>query len=434
MAKSHRLPGRAALPHNAAVLRFAGVSMLSGQVGRFPLLAPLRGRDFALLWSGNAISLAGDQFQAVALAVMTLDLTGSTAVLGAVLGVQAVPRALLMLLGGVAADRYRPRTVMLAANALEGVLVTLLAADIWAGRLAIWHLYVYGVCSGAVLAFSVPAATTFVPFVVPQEHRRSANALNSLNVNLASAVYPPLAGVLVAALGSLPAFALNAASFFAAAGLVRGIRVLGTPTRSGASALHQLREGLVAARSERVVWVAIVAGAIYSLGSGGATLVGVPALGKLSLQAGSEGGGLLFGAVGAGAVVGTIITGSLAGMRRQGLVAGATLTGCGVALALVAAAPTLREAVPLMAMAGLLRGAMANIYVTLVQSRAPEAARGRVIALFMLGVFGLSPLSFGIGGAVGAVVGPRALLALGGGCVALAGVYSLAHRAFREAD
>jgi hypothetical protein len=69
---------------------------------RFPLLAPLRARNFALLWGGNAASLAGDQFQLVALAVLAvlaLDLTSSTAMLGAVLGVQAVPRAVLMLVG-----------------------------------------------------------------------------------------------------------------------------------------------------------------------------------------------------------------------------------------------------------------------------------------------------------------------------------------------
>src|SRR5204862_7641892 len=88
-------------------------------VPRLPLLAPLRVPNFALLWAGNAVSLAGDQFQLVALAVLALDLTGSTAVLGTVLAVEAVPRALLMLVGGVAVDRFQPRRVMLAANTLQ---------------------------------------------------------------------------------------------------------------------------------------------------------------------------------------------------------------------------------------------------------------------------------------------------------------------------
>lgn len=118
------------------------------RVPRFRLLAPLRSRDFALLWGGNAISLAGDQFQTVALAVLALDVTGSAAVLGTVLAVQAIPRVLLMLIGGVVADRFRPRGVMLTANALQGTLVAMLATVLWLERLETWHLYAYAAASG----------------------------------------------------------------------------------------------------------------------------------------------------------------------------------------------------------------------------------------------------------------------------------------------
>ncbi len=105
-----------------------------------------------------------------------------------------------------------------------------------------------------------------------------------------------------------------------------------------------------------------------------------------------------------------------------------------VALAAVALAPTLEAAVPPLVAAGALRAACGTTFVTLVQGRAPAAARGRVMALFMVGVQGLSPLSLGLAGAAGAVVGPRALLAAGGVVVALAGGYALARREFRRAD
>ena len=83
-----------------------------------------------------------------------------------------------------------------------------------------WHLYAYAVASGVALAFSIPAGQALVPALVPAERLRSANALSSLNFNLSSTVFPPLAGVLVARLGSVPAFAFNALSFFVAAGAV----------------------------------------------------------------------------------------------------------------------------------------------------------------------------------------------------------------------
>ena len=133
-------------------------------------------------------------------------------------------------------------------------------------------------------------------------------------------------------------------------------------------------------------------------------------------------------------MVGALVLGSLPRLRRQGLAAGALLLALGLCLAAVALAPTVAAAVPLLVAVGALRSACGITFVTLVQGRAPANARGRVMALFMVGVVGLAPLSLGLAGAVGAAVGPRALLALGGAVVALAGLYALARREFRRAD
>src|SRR5687767_10912229 len=240
---------------------------------RFPLLAPLRHRGFALVWGGNFVSLSGDQFQAVALAILALELTGSTAVLGAVLGVQAVPRALFLLVGGVVADRFRPRPVMAAANAIQCVLVAALTLVLAAGRLETWHLYAYAALSGTVYAFSLPAGAALLPLLVPRERLRSANALNALNFNISLGIVPPLAGLLIAWSGTTAAFALNALSFLVAALAVASVRLPTTapstavvPTRSP---LRQLRDGIAAARADRVLWIAIVCASIFSLGSGG---------------------------------------------------------------------------------------------------------------------------------------------------------------------
>jgi hypothetical protein len=144
-------------------------------------------------------------------------------------------------------------------------------------------------------------ASALVPLLVSRERLRSANALNEVSFNLAAAVYPPLAGLVVASMGFLPAFALNAASFFFAAAAVWAVRPPPVP-RSGVrtSALAQCLEGIAVARADRVVWPAIVAATIFSLGWGGAALVRLPALAKLSLAAGSAGVGVLLGAAGVG--------------------------------------------------------------------------------------------------------------------------------------
>jgi hypothetical protein len=128
-----------------------------------------------------------------------------------------------------------------------------------------------------------------------------------------------------------------------------------------------------------------------------------------------------------------VALGSLRVLRRPGLWAGLVLFGLGLALAGAAAAPTAAWAAVPLALAGLLRGAGANIYITLVQAHAPDAARGRVMGLFMLGVMGLAPLSMAAGGLLGSVLGPRVVVACGGLVVAAAGAFALSRRPFREA-
>jgi hypothetical protein len=305
-----------------------------------------------------------------------------------------------------------------------------------ADRLTLGHLVAYAAASGVVYAASVPAAPALVPQLVPRARLRAANALTSLNFNLAIAVYAPLGGLLVARVGPVPAFAFNALSFFVAAGavwLVRAPGARGPGASGGGGTLTQLRAGVALARADPVVWTAILAATGYSLGATGATQVGVPALAALGLGAGSAGVGLLYGALGLGATAGTVALGSLRGLRHPGRWAGLTLLGLGLALASTAAAPTVAWAAAALALAGLLRGAGANLYVTLVQAHAPDAARGRVMGLFMLGVLGLAPLSMAAGGLVGSLLGPRALLAGGGLVVAAAGAFALSRRPFREA-
>jgi MFS family permease len=118
---------------------------------------------------------------------------------------------------------------------------------------------------------------------------------------------------------------------------------------------------------------------------------------------------------------------------RQGLVAGLGLAAMGLGLAGVAAAPTLEAAGVVLFLTGLVRSACTVGYVTIVQTRAPPSLRGRVLALFMLGVQGLAPLSVGLGGLAADLAGPRGVFLAGGAVVTLAGAYALSRRAFREA-
>src|SRR5579871_310407 len=95
---------------------------------------PIFNREYRYLWIGNTISLCGDQFFLVALPWLILQLTGSGAVLGSILMVEAIPRAGLMLIGGVMTDRFSPRRIMILTAVLRTLLVATLAGLVWTHR------------------------------------------------------------------------------------------------------------------------------------------------------------------------------------------------------------------------------------------------------------------------------------------------------------
>jgi MFS family permease len=414
------------------------------------LLAPLRVPAYRFLWAGRTVSMVGDAFQLVVLPAIVLDLTQRPSGLGAVLMAQAIPRALLLLVGGVVTDRFRARSVMLVSNVLLALIVAALLVPATAGTLELWHLYVYAVAFGAVTAFFLPASTSVLAELLPEEQVRAGNALAMMTANLVRFLVPPVAAIVIVAAGEATAFAVNALSFVLAALLFGGMRTpmpasVGVPGSAaqrdmpaGAGkqekngALHQLLEGIRLARRDTTVWVTIQLSTVFWFGYAGAVFVGLPALAKLALDAGDQGVGIFFGASGAGALLGALASGSRTTIRRPGVVACLSIAAAGASLMLAGLAPTMWTVVPWLVAAGAFGSACAVIFLSLVQTRAPAAARGRIMSLMTLGVFGFAPLAYAAAGAVGDVLGPRGLLAGAGLLVLVCGAAGLGRKEMRE--
>src|SRR3990170_8733123 len=181
------------------------------------LLAPLRIRNFRNLWVGQTISLIGDQFKFVALSWLVLSLTERPGALGTVLMLQAIPRSVLMLAGGVLSDRLRPRTVMLFSDLFRAVVVGTIAALTATDRITLPAVYALALLFGIVQAFFFPAASAITPELVDARLLRPANALNPMaNQNVLTAA-PAAAGFLVARVGTAGGFAVDATSFLISA-------------------------------------------------------------------------------------------------------------------------------------------------------------------------------------------------------------------------
>src|SRR5881409_125747 len=168
---------------------------------------------FRKLWLATMLSLVGDFFSYVALAWLVLQLTGSSLALGTVLVVQALPRAVLMVVGGALADRLSSRLTMLASMGLRATFVAPLAVLVLTGRVQMWEVYGIAVVFGVVDAFFMPARNSILPRVVADRELEPGNAVLNVTAQASVILGPVLGGVIVAVLGIGWAFTGDAACF-----------------------------------------------------------------------------------------------------------------------------------------------------------------------------------------------------------------------------
>ena len=390
------------------------------------LLRPLGVRDFRLIFGGETISVVGDHFHFVALAWLTLQLTGSGLALGSVLMVAAIPRAVFILLGGALSDRWSPRSLMLYSNAIRGVLVGIVAVLVITGHAALWQLYILAAAFGVVDALFYPALQSIVPMIVDESTLAPANGLMQGSQQLAGLIGPALAGLTVAAVNTGPAFAIDAASFGVATLAI--LLVVGGRRATGSAAggekpeggvLGTISAGLSYAWHDAALRSLILLVAATNFAVNGPLLVGLPVLSNDGLGGGSATFGLLLTGFGGGALLGAVVAGSLKRVPRLGYVVLTIAIGFGVALGLIGVAPNVPIAFALIAAMGLGAGFMNVHLISWLQARTEASMRGRVMSLLMFGAVGLAPVSYAIAGVI-VQFGPIPLMFLVAGAIIVA--------------
>lgn len=401
--------------------------------GRASLLAPLRVRNFRNLWLGQGISLVGDQFKFVALSWLVLSLTGRSGALGTVLMLQAIPRSILMLVGGVASDRLRPRTVMLFSDVFRALVVGTIAVLTATGRITMAHLYVLALLFGIVHAFFFPAASAITPELVPADLLRPANAVNQVTNQIVLAAAPALAGFVIARVGTAGGFAVDATSFLVSALF---LLLIVPPSRSVPRAQSPWRDfvdGVAFVRQRPLLLTMIVMASVFFFGYAGATYVGLPVLVKGPFASGPAGLGIVFSAYGGGALAGGILGGTVVG-RRRGLLGALLIASTGILMMGIATTRHLWQAAVLLFLSGALLSWVGITFITLIQQLANRAYMGRVMGMFMFGIYGLYPVSYGLAGWIAEFVGVRTLFVLGGALILLSALLGLAVRDLRTME
>ena len=363
-------------------------------------VAALAERQFRLLFFGRSFSVAGSSLVPVALAFAVLDLTGSATDLGLILAARSVPTVLLLLVGGVWADRLPRNVVMLASDVAQFAIQGAVALLLLTGSAEIWHLVVAAALGGAAHAFFMPASSGIVPHTVPAERLQQANALLGMTTNTLNVLGPAIAGGLVATAGPGWAFAADSVTYLISAAFLLRMRLPRAAAKAEApNFLAELRDGFREFRQQ--TWmVAIDAWAIVANMT---VIAGFFVLGPLVAETelgGASSWGLIVAGFGVGAVVGDAIA-VAAKPRRPLVLACSVLWGYSLALVLLAvAAPTLVIAFGAFC-AGLGLTLFNTLFLTTMQEQIPDEALSRVTAYDWLASVAFMPIGY-------AIVGPLA--------------------------
>ncbi|HLX47995.1 MAG TPA: MFS transporter [Streptosporangiaceae bacterium] len=403
----------------------------------------LRNRNFALLWTGQTVSIAGNGIYAVALPLEVFRFTDNALDLAVVLGANTVPMVALLLIAGAIVDRVSRRLVMLLSNTVNGLLFTLMTVVISTGQIRLWMLVACSLVTGTTLAFFLPASSAIFRDILPPELMVNANSLSSLSQGLAQYMAGPLlGGVIVAAGGTAWAFGSDAASFLVSFGCLAAMSGTvrrtagdagGAAHRAGAQLLAEMRAGLRYCRSRAWLWWSMLAMAVANFACFTPLFVFEPLLVRHFFGGKAVALGLIFAANGAGGTLASLYITRYGAPRKRIAAVWAGLSGCGAGTALLGISPSIWMATIL---AGLLWAAATYgniLWLATIQEAVPPGLLGRVASLDWLVSSALAPLGILAGGALASAAGVRAALVTGGVVAACAGSVALLPRV-REPD
>jgi MFS family permease len=371
------------------------------------LIQPLRFREFRLFWIATAISLTGDQLTFIALPWLVLKLTGDPLVMGTVMAIAAIPRAVFMLVGGVVTDAYSPRVVMIVSNLVRMILVALLASLTASEEITVWIIYTIGFVFGLADAFMFPAASAFPPRLLPSERLASGNSLIQGTAQLTLVVGPLIAGTLIATLGSSSGaiadsnglamvFAIDALSFLVPLTILLLIRDRFPPVQTHTQPMwDSLITGLRYTWEQIPLRTLAILFAVLGLVFRGPFMIGIPVFADAYLPEGAAAFGIIMSALGIGAIIGTIIAGTFrhAAPHWLGtiLLLDFLLFGS-IMIAMVFLQDTWLIA-GVVLIAAIVDGYVIILLVTWTQQNVPGDKLGRVMSVIMLAGQGLFPLS-----------------------------------------
>lgn len=403
------------------------------------LLAPLRNRDFTLVWLGQSISQAGGACSEIAIVWLLVGLTGSSTLMGVMLTASYIPTILLLLFGGAIADRYSGRLVAIISDMFNALITAALAVLVTLGSVNLVEIFVFALISGLVGAFFNPALGALYPALTPPEQYDATSSLRQMTTQLATLLGPALAGYIIARWSVGAALWVDAASF-----AVSFLTLLAARERRAQAAkiAHETLEtdapiqpdqppkhrestwrtafgGFHFLRGEMGVLTLILFFCLTN-GLNDVMVVLVPRLVRLNMRLPATAYGLLASCMGAGALLGAFIAGLVAPrLRRRAQVICGAMAVFGLAIVGMGLARNALDLDIAYAVMGFTFATPEVIFGGLLLRIIPDDMRGRVFSVIGLIATCMNPAGLLLAGVLGDTFGPRAGLWIGGGLITL---------------
>ena len=384
-------------------------------------------RDYRMLWAGSFTSSCGTWMQEVAQNWLIFDMTRSAFWLGLDAFLGDAPFILFSLLGGVAADRYERRKILLASQVVQLTNAFALAALVFSGHVHIWHILLLSFLTGVAQSFGGPAYQALVPTLVDREDVPNAVSLQSTQFNLARVVGPLLAAVAFAKFGAAACFGLNGVSFFVVIAALLLIRARFVRKTGHPPILQSLRESMAfigRTPAMKALILLAFAGSFFAF----PLITFLPVYAKVVFARDVRAYGRFLTFFGVGAVLGAVAAARLSHAAGRGVRAVAAQ----VVFAALIVAFALSRSFPLSCALLFLGGAALSVVFTmlmsLVQTIVTDDMRGRVGSVYMLAFRGAIPLGNVVAGTIAARTSVTAVLAVNGILLALVGATVLGLR------
>ena len=352
---------------------------------------PLRQRNFRIYYASTVVNLVGNAMASVALAFAVLAISGNDpAAVGYVLAAHTVPMVVLLLWGGVIADRFPRNLVLQTSNLVSGLVQAVIAALVITGVAQLWMLVALSAVHGMSSALSFPAMTSILPQLVDRADLQQANALMSLARGSVMVIGPTISALIVVASSAGWALAVDASTWLVSAALLGLISLPESDRERGStSTLDELRQGWTYVRSTTWLWVVVVGFGFLNAIHAGAWFTLGPARAKETI--GVQGWGLVLSAESVGLLVATVVMLRVR-LRRPLLTGMAGIALLGLPILLLGAAPH----VGLLVVATFVAGAGTEVFSMgwnlAMQEHVPEEMLSRAYSYDALGSFVAMPV------------------------------------------